>query len=161
MQVVSFQSSSIVSYSQLPFSCLQERELFPGCPCYLLECCCYGLVLCSFKCFWLFHPSKTTATFSLTVFIICLSQLSWHSFWMPISEQFLMSASISHQNNTPKRMPLNFQLTQGLQRCSVSYPEVLLLAVYKYHTKNFLLLFPMHSWDTRLMIHCRYCVANR
>lgn len=121
MQAVSFWNSSIASYSWLPSFCLQERELFPGCTCCLLECCCYGLVLCSSKCFLLLHPSKTTA--SLRVFIICLSQLSWHSFWMPISEQFLKSASISHQNTTictPKGMPLNFHLAQGLQRCFVS-----------------------------------------
>lgn len=123
MQAVSFWNPSIVSYSWLPSFCLQERKLFPGCTCCLLECCCNGLVFWSSKCFLLLHTSKTTATFNLGDFIICLSQPSWYSFWMPISEQFLKSASISHQNTTiytPQGMPLNFQLAQGLQRCFVS-----------------------------------------
>lgn len=118
-----YQKHSASSVIFLPLSCLVSNFVFSGFKkgnFLLVESTVYqnaARVSCSAPftmCFFLLHHSKTTAIFNIKVFIICLPQLLQSLFWMPISEQFLMSASISHQNTT--KVFWNKCLAQGLQK---------------------------------------------
>lgn len=137
MQAVEFWNPSILSHFQLPFLWFQEGQFSPCCPYSLLEYY-YSLVLCSFD-----HVLFPSSTFKDNIHfqscsLVFLSSLDIHSECPFV--QFLISASVSHQNTMmvfQNKCLLNFLFAADLQKVFCKYPEILPLAFYKFHNKNF------------------------